>query len=235
MKIKKAMILAAGLGKRLRPVTNKIPKPLVTICNRSLLERCIDLLIKFGIKEIVLNVHYMPKKIENFLKKKKYKIKIKIISEKKKLLDTGGGVFQSTQHFYNDPFIVINPDTIWNKKYLPDLKKLETKYFKSKKCCLLLVDKKLSFDKSLQGDFSLDKKNLLFRNKKNRFIYTGLQIINRGVFRFVNKKIFSMNEIWDRLIPSKSIMGLVSNNNFYHLNTYKTYKNLKKIKNLIID
>ena len=133
MKIRHGMILAAGLGKRMKPLTLKTPKPLINIGNRNLLERAIDLLINHGVKEIVINVHHLADQIKNFINDKKYQIKITISDEQKTLLDTGGGVYQGTKIFENSPFLVVNPDTLWNKNYSTELNNLEELYFKTKK------------------------------------------------------------------------------------------------------
>ncbi len=229
MKIKYGMILAAGLGKRLNPITLKTPKPLIKIGNKNLLERAIDLLIVHGVEKIVINVHHLADKIKDFIHQKKYKIKIIISEEKNSLLDTGGGVFQATSSF-KEPFIVINPDTLWSKIYSENLKDLEDLYFKKEKSCLLLVNKKFSFDNTFKGDFNLNK-NLVSRDERNELIFTGLQILDRSVFNSVKSKIFSMNEIWDDLIKTKSLFGIESKKKFYHLNTKEIYD---KISNLTI-
>ena len=150
MKIKHGMILAAGIGKRMQPLTLKKPKPLIEINNISLLERAINLLIGFGVQEISINVHYLAKQIENFINEKNFNAKINISNEVELLLDTGGGVLEGTKHFNENPFMVINPDTLWNKKYLEELKHLEEIYFKNNKPCLLLVDKASSYDTSFK-------------------------------------------------------------------------------------
>ena len=109
MKIKHGMILAAGLGKRMQPITFKIPKPLIQIGKKNLIERAIELLVNQGIEEIVINVHHLPGQIKDFINKKKYKVRIKISYEKDKLLDTGGGILHATKSF-KKPFLAINPD-----------------------------------------------------------------------------------------------------------------------------
>jgi MurNAc alpha-1-phosphate uridylyltransferase len=114
MIIKKAMILAAGVGKRMLPLSVKTPKPLVKIGPKNLLERSIELLIKIGISEIVINTHHLSEEIDNFLKNKNYQISINVIKEEV-LLDTGGGILNATKKFANEPFFILNPDTIWNK------------------------------------------------------------------------------------------------------------------------
>ena len=113
MKIKHGMILAAGLGKRMQPLTLKTPKPLLEINNYTLLERAINLLISHGVQEISINVHYLPDQIKSFINRKKFKVKITISNEENLLLDTGGGVLKGTQNFGDNPFFVINPDTVW--------------------------------------------------------------------------------------------------------------------------
>ena len=124
MNIKHAMILAAGLGRRMQPITIETPKPLLEINNTSLLERAINLLINHGVEEISINLHHLPDKIQSFISKKKFNVKIRISNEADLLLDTGGGVLKGTENFGNNPFIVINPDTIWSKNYLEELKNL---------------------------------------------------------------------------------------------------------------
>ena len=231
MKIKHGMILAAGLGKRMQPITFKIPKPLIQIGKKNLIERAIELLINHGIEEIVVNVHHLPGQIKDFINKKKYKVRIKISYEKDKLLDTGGGILHATKSF-KKPFIAINPDTIWSNVYYSELKELEDLYFRERKPCLLLVNKNLSFDSSFKGDFNLHNSKIT-RDENNKFIFTGLQILDESVFSSINDKIFSMNKIWNYLIEKNSLIGNESKQKFYHLNTKEMYD---KISNLeIID
>ena len=157
MSINKAMILAAGFGERMLPLTQKTPKPLIMVGSKNLLERTIELLIKIGINELVINTHYLSQEINNFLKTKNYEISINVTKEQE-LLDTGGGILNATKKFENNPFFVLNPDTIWNKNYYEELKILENSYLENNKPILLLVDKKISHDKSFKGDFNFKKK-----------------------------------------------------------------------------
>ena len=228
MKIKYGMILAAGLGKRMRPITLKIPKPLIQIGKRNLLERAIDLLINHGIEEIVINVHHLPEQIKDFINSKKYKAKIMISDEQDMLLDTGGGILHATRSF-KKPFVAINPDTLWSDAYYNELKDLEDLYFKKKKPCLLLVNKNLSFDSSFKGDFNL-KDVTISRDNNNKFIFTGLQILDESVFSFIKDKIFSMNKIWDYLIENNSLVGNESKQKFYHLNTKEMFDKILNLK-----
>ena len=232
MNIKHGMILAAGLGKRMQPLTLKTPKPLLKINNISLLDRAINLLVDHGVKEIIINVHYLPEQISSFINKKKFEVKITISYEKDLLLDTGGGVLKGTQNFGDKPFFVINPDTIWSKHYLEELKTLEEIYFKGNKPVLLLVNKKLSIDPSFKGDFNLNN-GKISKNDVNQFIFTGLQIINRNVLIGEKLEVFSMNKVWNKLIKDKNLQGLESNQKFFHLNTFDMYKKILSLN--IID
>jgi MurNAc alpha-1-phosphate uridylyltransferase len=183
MKIKHGMVLAAGLGKRMQPLTLNKPKPLLEINNISLLERAINLLINCGVMEISINVHYLPDQIKNFLNEKKFNAQINISDEAELLLDTGGGVFAGTNNFNDNPFFVINPDTLWSKAYVEEAKNLEEIYFKNSKPSLLLVDKTLSLDTSFPGDFNL-KGKLVSKDSENQFIFTGLTYNEKKFSKF---------------------------------------------------
>ena len=162
--IKKAMILAAGFGKRLNPLTLNCPKSLLKIGKETLLSNAISFLEKSEIEEAVINVHYLGDQIIEYVNKKKFNLKITIINEKEKILDTGGGMLNALKYF-NESFICINPDTVWNLSYVKELKKMENNFFlNKKKCYLLVVDKEKSFDKNLKGDFNLQ--NGLIKEKE---------------------------------------------------------------------
>ena len=229
MRIKKAMILAAGYGKRMLPLTETTPKPLIKLGTKNLLERSIELLLEIGVKEIVLNIHHLSKEIEKFFKKKNYEASIKLIKEEE-LLGTGGGIFNGTNQFKDEPFFVLNPDTIWRKNYYEELKDLESLYFTNKKSVLLLVNKKKSYDKSFKGDFNFTNNQIITREKNNNYIFTGAQIINRSIFSETQKKIFSMNLIWDQLIQKKKLLAQESNQTFFHVNNLKVFKELEKLR-----
>ena len=232
MNVKHAMILAAGLGTRMKPLTLKIPKPLIKVRSKSLLERSINLLENYGIEQITINVHYLAAQVEKFVSNFKTKVKIIISNEKDLLLDTGGGVKEGTKIFGKNPFFVLNPDTLWSKDYTSEMKSLEKIYFNTKKPCLLLVNKRLSFDTSFKGDFNL-RNNIVSKDTENNFIFTGLQLLHRNYLDPIDKKVFSMNEVWNNLINNNKLSGLESSQKFYHLNTEKIYN---KISNLdIID
>jgi len=229
MTIKKAMILAAGFGQRMLPLTEKTPKPLIKVGPKNLLERSIELLIKIGINEIIINTHHLSKEIDNFLKNKNYQISISTVKEEA-LLDTGGGVLNATKKFKNEPFFVLNPDTIWNNSYYEELKILENSYLKNNKPTLLLVDKINSHDKSFKGDFNFTENSCVIRENSNQYIFTGAQIINRSVFESINQKVFSMNLVWDQMVKDKKLLGQESSQTFFHVNNFKIYEQLNKLK-----
>ena len=194
--IKKAMILAAGFGKRILPLTEHRPKPLLQIGKETLLSNTLNFLQGFGVDKVVINVHYLAEHIVDYIDKSKFNLSIEIINEKEKILDTGGGILNAIKYFSDESFLVINPDTIWTPNYLRELKSMEKIFLNNKKnkCFLLVVNKNKSFDKSFKGDFNL-KDNLLNRDDKNNlyYLYTGLQIINPKIFVDVDMKVFSIN------------------------------------------
>ena len=227
--INKAMILAAGFGKRIHPLTLKHPKPLLKIGKETLLSNTLKFLTLYGIKQAVINVHYLEEQIVDYINRNQFNLSIKIVKEKVKILNTGGGVLNAILYFANEPFLIINPDTIWNSHYLKELKLMEKSFFENKKskCLLLVVNKKKGFDQSFKGDFNL-KNNLI--NRKDRddlnFIYTGLQIIKPEVFNGLSEEAFSINRIWDKLIQRNELYGIESNIDFFHVSTLDIYKRL---------
>ena len=228
MKVTKAIILGAGFGKRMHPITKKTPKPLVKINGVTLLENSIKFLSSLGVKHIIVNAHHLHMDIVNFVKKKRFSSKVKVVIEKRKILDTGGGILNASRQFKKKIFFVLNPDTLWRRGYKNEFKKLEKVYLKNKKPTMLLVSKNRSYDRSFKGDFNLNSKNEILRQKNNKFIFTGAQIINRSVFKKRKIKPFSMNKVWDDLIKNKELIGVASRQKFFHINNYKIYKKLNK-------
>ena len=228
MKVEKAIILGAGFGKRMHPITKKIPKPLVKINGITLLENSIKFLISLGIKHIVINAHHLHKEIVNFVKRKKFSSKIYVVVEKRKILDTGGGILNASKKFKKQTFLVLNPDTLWRRGYKKEFKKLEKIYLRNKKPAMLLVSKNKSYDRSFKGDFNLNSKNEISRQKNNKLIFTGAQIVDRSVFKKRKIKSFSMNKVWDDLIKKNQLIGIISNQKFFHINNYKIYRKLNK-------
>ena len=143
MKINTALILCAGLGKRLNPLTLTTPKPLLQLKNITMLERCINLIIELGIKKILLNTFHLEKEIIEFLEIKKFPIDIQVIKDGQKILNTGGGILNMIENSKENDFIIFNPDTLWNNDYINEINKMKNFYFSNNlNNILLLTDKK---------------------------------------------------------------------------------------------
>ena len=229
MKINTALILCAGFGKRLNPLTLNTPKPLIELNNVSVLETCINLIESLDIKEIFINTFYLKDQIRSFINKKNFKTKISIIEDGKNILDTGGGIKNMLNHTKEDDVLIFNPDTIWKNNYSKEIIEMEKLYFsKQLKNILLLVNKELSFDKNLNGDFDLQN-NLIIKNNDRKFIYTGCQILNKKLLTDYKPGKFSINNLWNNLIEKKELYGFETNNDFYHLTDLLTFKKLQDL------
>ena len=229
MKINTALILCAGFGKRLNPITLNTPKPLLEIKGVSMLERCINLIAKLGIEKILINTFYLRNQFSAFLNSKNFNIDIKIIEDGEHILDTGGGIQNMIKDSNEKDFIIFNPDTIWSNDYKDEILKMEKMYFSEKlENILLLVNKKLSFDKKLKGDFNL-KNNLIKKETEKEFIYIGCQIINKKLFIKEEIENYSILEIWNNLLDQKKLYGYESQNDFYHLTDLDIFKKLKDL------
>ena len=229
MRINTALILCAGFGKRLNPLTLETPKPLIKLKNIPVLETCINLIESLGIKEIILNTFYLEDQIHNFLRNKNFKSKIKIVEDGKNILNTGGGIKNMLHHTSEEDVFIFNPDTIWKKNYFQEIIQMEDIYFsKQIKNILLLVNKKLSFDKNLHGDFDL-KNNLISKNNDKKFIYTGCQILNKKLLSIYKTDSFPISDVWNKLIEKKELYGFETNNYFYHLTDLETFKKLQDL------
>jgi MurNAc alpha-1-phosphate uridylyltransferase len=229
MEINTALILCAGYGKRLNPLTLNTPKPLIELNNISLLEKCIKLIVSLGIKKIIINTFYLRDQISNFLKNKNFNCEIKIVDDGNSILDTGGGILNMVNRSDENDFLVFNPDTVWNEEYLSEITKMKELYFSQKiENILLLVKKDLSFDKNLKSDFNLEN-NLIIQNSKKDFIYVGCQILNKGLFLEYKVDNFSITKVWNNLINQKKLYGFESHNHFYHLTNLEIFKKLKDL------
>ena len=229
MKINTALILCAGLGKRLNPITLNTPKPLLKIKDVSMLERCINLIEKLGIQKILINTFYLKDQFSKFLDKKNFNLDINIIEDGKHILDTGGGIQNMVKDCDENNFLVFNPDTVWNNNYREEILKMEEMYFSKKlENILLLTNKKLSFDKKLKGDFNL-KNNLINKESEKEFIYIGCQIINKKLFMKEKIEKYSILKIWNKLLDQNKLHGYESQKDFYHLTDLDIFKKLKDL------
>ena len=228
MQINTALILCAGFGKRLHPLTQEIPKPLLKIKEITLLEKTMSFIEKLKINKIMLNTFHLSNKIEEFVNKINTKIKIELINDGNEILDTGGGILNMVRNTSEKDFLVFNPDTVWEDNYIKYVQEMIDLYFKQKmENILLVVYKDSSFDKRLNGDFNLVDGKLIKQNNRN-FVYTGCQIITKNIFSKIQKKNFSMNEVWNEQIKNSKLFGYESKNKFLHITDLNIYNKILK-------
>ena len=228
MQINTAIILCAGFGKRLLPLTRTVPKPLLKIGELTLLEKTIKLVEKLKIKRIKINIFYLSNEIKKFINQLDTNIDIELIEDGNEILDTGGGIFNMIKDSTDENFLVFNPDTIWNENYVKYILDMIDLYLKQKiNNILLVVHRDMSFDKRLQGDFNLVNGKLSRDGNKN-FIYTGCQIFNKNIFSKKTKKKFSINEIWNNQINESQLFGYESNIEFLHTTDLEIYNKILK-------
>ena len=228
MKINTALILCAGFGKRLNPITLNTPKPLLKLNDLTLLDQCIKLILDLGVKKIFINTFYLKDKFYEFFKNHNYNIDIEVIEDGGAILDTGGGILNLINQSKDENFLVFNPDTIWSKKYIEEINNMINLYFSKKvKNLLLLANKELSFDKDMEGDFGLQ--NFLINQKSKSYIYTGCQILNRSILK--NEKVtnFSITKSWHNLVKNNELYGFESKVKFYHVTNLKIFKKLQDL------
>ncbi len=229
--IERAIVLAAGFGKRVLPLTNTTPKPLLKINNVSLLANTLNFLKKSGVKHFAINTHHLGEQIENIAESNKGIYDIKIFKEKE-ILGTGGGIRNALSFFQDKPFISINSDTIWSDEYLSPLKNLYKSFTKfNANSGLLMIKRENSFDKTLKGDFTIKSEPFLFRQAgdTNNLIFTGCQIINPILLKDKKNENFSIQPVWDEAIADNKMVGEVAQNIFYHVTDLTIYEKLKKL------
>tara|TARA_B100000674_G_scaffold437658_1_gene398685 strand:+ start:401 stop:1084 length:684 start_codon:yes stop_codon:yes gene_type:complete len=227
MEINTALILCAGYGKRLNPITLSKPKPLIEINNKTLLQNTLNLVTSLGVKNILINSFYLSEQLEKYAAS--LSINLKVISDGDKILDTGGGILNLINNSKQNDFLIFNPDTLWNESYITEIQNMEKFYFENKiRNILLVVEKSKSFDQRMNGDFFL-KNNFLNKSPDKNFIFTGCQILNKSIFKNYKVDTFSINQIWDELILKNQLYGHKSNGKFTHLTDIEIYEKLTKI------
>ena len=228
MSVKTALILCAGFGKRLEPLTKSIPKPLLKIKDITLLERTLQIIDKLEIKEVKINTFYLQDQIIDFIKNYKSSLEIEIIKDGKEILDTGGGILNLINSSEDEDFIVFNPDTMWDIKYIDELKSM-IEYYDSNKLnnLLLVVNKKKSFDKRFIGDFELKNKSL-FKYENNNFIYIGCQIINKKILNNISDTSFSISKVWNNELSKNNLNGFESTKEFIHVTDLEIFNEIIK-------
>ena len=223
MNISTIMILAAGLGKRMKRYTKKMPKPLIKLDHQTLIEKIVKKIENSGFKKIVINIFYLKSKIKKELNKK-FKLKI-FYSEEKVLLNTGGGIKNAIKILKDKEFFVVNSDIIWEEKPKNPFKQLNEFWDNDKMDALLLLFPKKGTN---NGDFNINKSNRIIKNKSNpRYIFTGIQILKSKIFLKIKKKKFPLSLIYDQLIEKRRIFGIVYNGSWFHIGTLESLKEYK--------
>nr|WP_169569476.1 nucleotidyltransferase family protein [Sneathiella limimaris] len=216
------MVLAAGLGKRLRPLTDRIPKPLVKVGGKSLIDYSLDLVRNAGIKDVVVNCHYLPEQIEAHVEQIS-DLNIHISDERAELLETGGGVQKALPFFKGQPFAVLNSDIIVQNRLKTSLKDLIEAWDEQEMDILLLLQpKEAAFGYDGAGDYDLDDEGRLHRpdpGKQAPFIYAGLQIVSPSLFEGVETGAFSMNVMFDKAAERGRLYGAVHDGVWLHVGT----------------
>jgi MurNAc alpha-1-phosphate uridylyltransferase len=218
-----AMVLAAGLGTRLRPITDHTPKPLVTVAGRTLLDRCLDRLVEAGVTRAIVNIHWLGRQIRDHLSQRR-DIAIVISDESNLLLETGGGIARALPLLGAAPFFAVNADLIWRDEGETALRRLARSFDPATMDGLLLLQpRERATGHGGPGDFDLDADNRLIR-RGNRptapYVYTGVQILQPALLRDAPAGPFSLNVLYDRAIAAGRLHGLVHRGDWMDVGTH---------------
>ena len=219
-----AMVMAAGLGKRMRPLTATRPKPLVEVAGRTLLDHVLDRLRSAGVKRAVINVHYLADALEAHLNNRVKGIEIAISDERGKLMETGGGIVQARDLIGNQPFLVVNSDNLWIDGPTDAIRMLAARWDDATMDALLLmVPLARAHNHGGQGDFTLSPDGrITARRKQGRiapFVYTGVQILSPRVIADWPEGPFSTMLFWERAIAAGRAYGLVHQGLWFDVGT----------------
>jgi len=211
---KTAMMMAAGLGKRMRPLTATRPKPLIQVAGRALIDHCLDRLRAAGVEKVVVNVHYLASALEAHLKNHGEGLEIVISDERDQLLETGGGLKRALPQIDADPFLSVNSDNLWVDGPVDTLRLLASNWDEAKMdALLLLVPLARAHCHSGRGDFHMSATGVLRRRRPNGvapFVFTGIQMISKRLFEGeLPEGPFSTNILWDRAIEAGRCFGTV--------------------------
>ena len=220
----RAMVLAAGLGKRMRPLTTTTPKPLIEVAGKPLLDHMLDRLAEAGIEEAVVNVHYLAALIESHIGRRRAKTpRITISDERPRLLETGGGVKKALPHLGSAPFLVVNTDDIWAEGPRPNLRRLIDYWDAARMdALLLLAPTATSFGYEGKGDFGMDPFGRLRRRRDREicpFVFAGVSVLNPSLFADTPEGAFSLNLIFDKAAAAERLFGLRLEGFWMHVGT----------------
>jgi len=220
--IDRAMVLAAGLGTRMRPLTDTLPKPLVPVAGKALIDHVLDRLADAGVTKAVVNVHHMADAIEQHLKGRT-RPTIEISDERGELLDTGGGVVKALKALGDAPFFHVNSDTIWIEGVTPNLGRLAAMFDPAEMdAVVLLAATATSIGYEGRGDFAMAPDGRLKRRAEREvtpFVYAGAAVLSPGLFADAPKGAFSLNKLFDRAIETGRLFGLRLEGTWMHVGT----------------
>jgi MurNAc alpha-1-phosphate uridylyltransferase len=218
-----AMVMAAGLGKRMRPLTATRPKPLIDVAGKTLLDHVIERLRASGVERIVVNVHYLPDAVEAHLAARAKGLEVVISDERAKLLETGGGLVKAAPLIDADPFLVVNSDNLWIDGPADTLRLLASHWDGSRMdALLLLVPHARAQNHRGMGDFHMDRNGRLRRRERSHvapFVYTGIQMVSKALLDGAPEGAFSTNILWDRAIEQGRCFGAVHQGLWFDVGT----------------
>jgi N-acetyl-alpha-D-muramate 1-phosphate uridylyltransferase len=226
-RVTRAMIMAAGLGTRMRPLTNDRPKPLVEVRGKALIDHAVDRLVQAGVTMIVVNLHYRSEMLKAHLAKRR-DVEIRFSEEPDTLLGTGGGIIKALPNFEGKPFFVHNSDSIWVEGIGHALERMQTIWNPHEMDALLMLASMvtaLGFEGT--GDFLLDAEGHIARVPEARvspFAYPGVQIVHPRIFDDAPQGAFSMNLLWDRAIEKGRLYGMRLDGVWMHVGTADAVK-----------
>ncbi len=220
---RRAMVLAAGLGLRMRPLTETRPKPLIEVAGRSLLDRVLDHLQAAGIEDVVVNAHYLASQIEAHVAARtagSLRITVSVETER---LETGGGVAKALPLLGHEPFFVVNGDVLWLDGPRPTLIGLAKAWDETAMDALLLLHPTATaFGYDGEGDFVIGEDRRLVRRSDGAaapYLFAGIQILSAGVWTGLPAPPFSLNWIYDRAAAAGRLFGLVHTGSWFHVGT----------------
>ena len=223
-----AMVMAAGLGKRMRPLTASRPKPLVELAGKPLIDHVLDRLRAAGVKRVVVNVHYLPDALIAHLAKHAGDFDVAISDERDLLLETGGGMVKAQPLLDADPFLVVNSDNFWIDGPADALKLLASHWDpKRMDALLLVVPQARAGNHRGVGDFHMDSAGRLRRRAQGKvapFVYTGIQIVSKRLLRDAPDGPFSTNILWDRAIAEGRCFGATHQGQWFDVGTPASIK-----------
>ena len=218
-----AMIMAAGLGKRMRPLTATKPKPLIEVNGKALLDHVLEKLRTAGVKKVVVNVHYLADALEAHLMSRRHGLEVVISDERDRLMETGGGLVKAAPLIDSDPFLALNSDNLWIDGPADALKLLASQWDEIKMdALLLLVPQARALNHKGMGDFHMDRTGRLRRRARSHvapFVFTGIQMVSKRLLRDAPEGPFSTNILWDRAMDERRCFGAVHQGLWFDVGT----------------